>query len=329
LYSRELFDICDGNHVMLLYENDDARLDSAAHFINEGLRREQFCVYASVHVFEPESKMSASRLASKILCYEENIEGGNLMLLDFKPFYDAAAETDLSPFEVLKNKLESILENRYSNGMKDKIMVYADAACCLTEHREFSQSTGLEIWWQQTHDEWRKNGRKITVICPHPAYVLRQELNVKWDIADGHDVMVCLNSHLEGGLRKKFDNNLRILIAESEPDIMAIYSDYLSKLGHDVSVVTDGNKCISLFRKRDFDLVILDTHLTGGVKISHIAKEILRIDPHQRILITSTYPSNMVSDILENISLGEDKILQKPFHLSTLANMIMRDSMVT
>ncbi|HJR85322.1 MAG TPA: response regulator [Nitrososphaeraceae archaeon] len=215
--------------------------------------------------------------------------------------------------------------------MTDKIIVYADAACCLTEHKEFHESTALEIWWQQTHDEWINNNKKITVICPHPAKILREELNVKWNIADGHDVMIFLNSHLVGMAKKDVgkDDKLRILIAESEPDIMILYSDYLSKLGHDVSVVTDSNKCISVFRKRDFDLVILDTHLTGGVETSLIAKEILRIEPHQRILITSTNPPNMVSNILGNVSFGENQILQKPFHLSKLANVIMHDAKAT
>lgn len=80
------------------------------------------------------------------------------------------------------------------------------------------------------------------------------------------------------------------------------------------------------FQKRDFDLVILDTDLTGDVKTSLIAKEILRIEPHQRILITSTNAPNMVSSILGNVSPPEDHILQKPFHLSSLVNVIMRDA---
>jgi len=313
---------------MLLYEDDDARLDAAAHYINQGLRNEQFCIYASIHAFEGKSKLSASNLASKVIDYQKNLEKGNLMLLDFKPFYDAASVSDLSRFTQLKNKLESILQSRISNGMCDKIMVYADAACCLTEHREFNESTALEKWWQQTHEEWVKNNKKITVICPHPANILSKELEVKCNISDGHDMMVYLNSHLEGKGRKIFGKNdsLRILIAESEPDIMVLYSDYLSKLGHDVSVVTDGDRCISLFKKRDFDLVILDTDLTGDIKTLLIAKEILRIEPHQRILITSTNAPNMVSSILGNVSPPEDHILQKPFHLSSLVNVIMRDA---
>jgi CheY-like chemotaxis protein len=323
MYSRELYEVCDGNHVMLIYEDDDARLDAASYFINEGLKNDQFCIYASVHAVDTESKLGASSLASKVTDYDRNVKEGNLMFLDFKPFYDSAATSNLSPFILLKDKLEGILQDRISTGMTDKIMVYADAACCLTENKEFRESTSLEIWWQQTHDEWINTDKKITIICPHPANILRQELEVKWNIADGHDVMIFLKSHLVGISRKELDNdgNLRILVAESEPDIKTLYSDYLSNLGHDVSVVTDGNKCISLFRKRDFDLVILDTHLSGAVKTSHIAKEIMRIEPHQRILLTSTSSSNMVSNTL-GVSVGEDKILQKPFHLSKLVNVI-------
>lgn len=324
MFTKELFQVCDGNHVMLIYENDDARLDAAAYFINEGLKNRQFCIYASVHAFDTDSKLGSSNLASKITDYDQNVNEGNFMLLDFKPFYDAAITSNLYPFVLLKHKLEGILQDRISNGMTDKIMIYADAACCLTEHKEFGESTALEIWWQQTHDEWINNNKKITVICPHPANILREELEVKWNIADGHDVMIFLNSHLVGSSRKELgrDDNLRILIAESEPDIMILYADYLSKLGHDVSVVTDGNKCISLFRKRDFGLVILDTHLTGSVKTPFIVKEIMRIEPHQRILVTSTNHPNVVSDIIGSFSIGEDQILQKPFHLSTLANVI-------
>jgi CheY-like chemotaxis protein len=225
--------------------------------------------------------------------------------------------------------LERIVENRISKGKSDRIMVYADAACCLTEHEEFHESTALEMWWQQTHDEWINNEKKITVICPHPASILRQELEVKWNIADGHDVMIYLNSHVVGSYREHLrnDENLRILVAESEPDIMTLYSDFLSNLGHDVSVVTDANKCISLFRKRDFDLIILDTHLVGGFKTSDIVKEIMSIEPHQRILVTSTNPSHLVTNILGNVPVGEDQILQKPFRLSELQNVIKQTAL--
>lgn len=307
---------------MLMYDNEDARFDAAVHFINEGLESNYLCIYASVHAFDEESKLSASNLSSMIKEFEDNVKNGNLQFIDFKIFYDSAHESNLSPFVNLKHKLELIVQNRISDGKDDKIIVFADAACCLTENRKFEQSNGLEIWWQHTHDEWISKNNKITVICPHPAQILREELEEKWRIADTHDIMIFLNSHFKNGLHgNSKKGNLRILIAESEPDLLTLYSDYISSLDHDVSVVTDGNKCLSLFKKRDFGIIILDTHLTG-INATNLVKEIKRIDPVQKIIMTTTNPPGHVSENLDKSGTNVSSILQKPFHLSKLANVI-------
>lgn len=154
--------------------------------------------------------------------------------------------------------------------------------------------------------------------------MLRQELEVKWNIADAHDIMVFLQSHLLPNSRSGVSNsnNLRILVVESEPDILTLYSDYLGAMGHDVSVTTDYNRCLSLFKKRDFNLVILDTHIVGNSTIGEITKEMMRIEPHQRILLTSTYSPSQITSIIDNPKLDKFQLLQKPFHLSRLLNAI-------
>jgi len=246
-----------------------------------------------------------------------------LQFIDFKPFYEAAVKSNLSPFVYLKDKSESTLQDRVADGKKDKIIIFADAACYLTENKKFNESVQLERWWLNTHDEWINNGKNITILCPHPAQTLREELEVKWHIADVHDVMVFLNSHFEGGpLREPMTESLRILVAESEPDLMTIYSDYLSRAGHDVSIATDENRCLELFKKRDFDLVILDTHLIGNIPTNDLAREIVQIEPSQKIIITSTYPSAYVSHKLGNSKSQNYDILQKPFRLSELLKVI-------
>lgn len=324
MYTKQLFEVCNGNHVMLVYEDNNARLDAAAFFINEGLKRGELCIYASVHSFDNTSELNVSNLSTMITDYHSNMENDNLQFIDFKPFYESAVASNLSPFLVLKEQLEETLHRRAMNGKGDKIIVYADAACCLTENEQFAESAELERWWQGSHDKWFSNDTKITVVCPHPAQVLRRELETKWNIADAHDVMIFLNSHILGTPPKNVPkNNLRILIAESEPDIMTLYSDYLSALGHDVSVVTDGNKCISIFKKRDFDLVIIDTHLIDHLSVNDIAEEISRIEPHQRIIITSTESPTYLSDKVKNLGGQNHEILQKPFHLSKLAETII------
>jgi len=324
MYGRQLFEVCSGSHVMLVYQDDKARLSAAAHFINEGLKRGELCIYASVHSFDNTSKLSVSTLSSMIAEFELNVEIGNLKFIDFKPFYESAVLSNLSPFLLLKQQLETTLQERIVDGKSDRIMVYADAACYLTENKKFTESTQLEKWWQSSHDKWVNDNTKITVICPHPAGILQKEIQTKWDIADAHDIMIFLNSHMnEASPNVPHENdNLRILIAESEPDIMTLYSDYLSAIGHDVSVVTDGNKCLAIFKKRDFDLVIVDTHL-GDLTADHIREHITRIEPHQRIIVTTTEPPSLLSDKLR-MDTHKNDILQKPFHLSKLADVIMQ-----
>jgi len=55
-----------------------------------------------------------------------------------------------------------------------------------------------------------------------------------------------------------------------------------------------------------------------------LAKEIVRIEPRQRILVTSTNPYDDVSKLLGNLAPNIQQILLKPFHLSELVNVIMQ-----
>ena len=329
MYGRQLFEVCSGSHVMLVYEDDEARLSAASHFVNEGLKRGELCIYASVHSFDNTSKLSVSTLSSKITDFELNVEIGNLKFIDFKPFYEAAVASNLSPFLLLKQQLETTLQERIADGKSDRIMVYADAACCLTENKQFTESTELEKWWQSSHDKWVTDDTKITVICPHPARILQKEIQTKWSIADAHDIMIFLNSHMiEACPKVQYkNNNLRILIAESEPDIMTLYSDYLGAMGHDVSVVTDGNRCLTIFKKREFDIVIVDTHL-GDLTVDHITDQITRIEPHQRIIVTTTEAPRVLSDKFGILGAQKHEILQKPFRLSELADVITQKSTI-
>lgn len=74
----------------------------AAHFINEGLKSERLCVYASVHAFDGESKLNVTRLSSRIIDYDLNVKNGNIQFIDFEPFYEAALDSNISPFVHLK-----------------------------------------------------------------------------------------------------------------------------------------------------------------------------------------------------------------------------------
>ena len=86
---------------------------------------------------------------SKFLNYQENIEDENLKFINFKPFYESALKRDLTLFENLKSELEETYKTRLTKEKIGKIIVIANAACNLSESRNFKECVFLENWWQK------------------------------------------------------------------------------------------------------------------------------------------------------------------------------------
>ena len=163
-------------HIMLLYSSDDERNDAAVNYINNGLKSGYQCIYASINAYDNKSSSNISNLSSNIDNYKKNIERDELRIVDFKPYYESALNVDFRPFKKLKKELEETLNQRKSEGKKDAILVFADAACFLSHNKHFDECEILEWWWNETTTEWRQNNQNITVVCPHPGLVLNNPL---------------------------------------------------------------------------------------------------------------------------------------------------------
>jgi CheY-like chemotaxis protein len=140
---------------------------------------------------------------------------------------------------------------------------------------------------------------------------------------------------------------MRILIAEDESDISHTYRVALESRNHDVDIANDGISCLKIYReefankrntpsdksekynnrargspstKSPFDAVVLDYKMPGKDGME-VAKEILTINPDQRIIFASAY----VKETLEN-SVRELKrvveLLQKPFEIQAFIDTI-------
>lgn len=310
---------------MLLYGKDEDRTKAAAHWINQALEEEQLCIYASVYAFDQLNISSISNLSTKIKNYAEHLDNNNLQIIDFRPYYESALGRNLVLFENLKSNLEKLLRDLVVKGKKDKIIVFADAACCLCENRSFGESEILEKWWHEVHNEWVKNNYHITVICPHPHLMLQREQDTKSKIANLHDLMLDLNNYDLDNLDTRIgqENDLRVLVVESDPDLMILYTEFLGESDIDVVVASRGNECLSLVKENDFDIIILDTHLSGNIEPIDLAKEIYRINPGQRIVLTTTNPLYRTTAI-DYYRVKKEDILVKPFRLSNLLDVIER-----
>jgi two-component system, chemotaxis family, chemotaxis protein CheY len=128
--------------------------------------------------------------------------------------------------------------------------------------------------------------------------------------------------------------HMKILIAEDEPDIAMQYELALKDRKHEVVVTHDGEQCLDAFyqelekhepahnskMKSPFDAVILDYRMPkkDGMEV---AKEILAIEPKQRILFASAYVLETLVDSVKNLQQVVE-LIQKPFELDPFVDLI-------
>ena len=154
-------------------------------------------------------------MSSNIDNYKENIERGELRIINFKPYYQSALQGDLSLFKKLNTEMKKTLCHRQSKGKKDVILAFADAACFLAQNKYFAECERLEQWWHDTTNEWSQNNQNITVMCPHPGRILNDPslTNKKGRIQAKHTIIIDLNN----------DTYLKIEDNENQNEIKRIH----------------------------------------------------------------------------------------------------------
>ena len=318
------YQISDGKHVMLMYKNEEDRAQAAAYWINNALDEDAVCIYASVHALDQSHNLGIEKLESKIKDCKENIHKKKLKIVDFSPHFKSALNGNLFPFEELKNDLEGTIHDLEVKGKKSKITVFADAACTMCELTLFDKSEILESWWRDVHDTWIKNNYDITVICPHPEFVLKNKPDSHHRIMDSHDILVELNKYDLADLVNipTKDDGTSILVIESDPDLMTLYVEFFAKRNITALVTSEGNECLSAIKEKEYDIIILDTHLSGSLKATELAREIYNIRPAQRVIITTTNPLYRTSTGIRSFRVTSEDVLVKPFKLSHLIDVI-------
>jgi len=128
-----------------------------------------------------------------------------------------------------------------------------------------------------------------------------------------------------------FGSVLEILIADDEPDLLDQYKFALEAKGHNVITCKDGKQCLKVYlieseqqtvdsSESPFDAVVLDYQMPekNGIEV---AKEILTVNPHQRIIFASGYIQETFLDSIKQ--LGQiTEIMKKPFSLQALVDTI-------
>ncbi len=103
-----------------------------------------------------------------------------------------------------------------------------------------------------------------------------------------------------------------ILIVEDENDLAEVLGYNLTKAGHKVSIVHDGNEGIAFIRKTPPDLVILDLMLPG-MSGTEVARQARTNPSTARLPILMLTAKADETDIISGLGIGADDYVTKPY----------------
>ncbi|TVR42285.1 MAG: DNA-binding response regulator [Cryomorphaceae bacterium] len=119
-------------------------------------------------------------------------------------------------------------------------------------------------------------------------------------------------------------NKTRVLLAEDDPNLGSLLSEYLEAKGFGVTLCKDGDQGLKAFSQQTFDFIILDVMmpLKDGFTL---AREIRNVNKEVPILFLTA--KSMKEDTLKGFEIGADDYVTKPFSMEELLvriNAILR-----
>ncbi len=137
--------------------------------------------------------------------------------------------------------------------------------------------------------------------------------------------------------KKTSSAQMNILLAEDENDIAFIYKQALESRNHHVTVTSNGEDCLKAYHdafqemisshtetmtrfQSPFDVVLLDYKMRQ-INGLEVAKEILAVNSHQRIIFASAFVRETLKISIKQLKRAVE-LIQKPFTLMKLIDTV-------
>ena len=114
-----------------------------------------------------------------------------------------------------------------------------------------------------------------------------------------------------------------ILIVDDVKEQRKIASDMLSRLYYLVASVASGEQALDYMEKNSVDLVILDMIMEPGIDGCETYKQISKLHPEQKAIITSGFSET--GRVKETQRLGAGEYIKKPYTLETIGLAVKRE----
>lgn len=117
----------------------------------------------------------------------------------------------------------------------------------------------------------------------------------------------------------------RVLVMDDEQLVRVVAGELLRELGHEVEFAEHGDAAIGKYRLakaegRPFDLVILDLTIRGGKGGAETLRELLKIDPGVKAVVSSGYSDN--AETADYKAHGFRAFLKKPYDMRELGRVL-------
>jgi signal transduction histidine kinase/ActR/RegA family two-component response regulator len=167
-----------------------------------------------------------------------------------------------------------------------------------------------------------------SILAKHGGY-----LHIDSECGKGTDVYVYLPAITAKAAEKKEQSRAgtgtgkRVLVMDDEEMVRDISGQMLKRLGYDVELTKNGEEAVESYRQaltsgQRFDVLILDLTVKDGMSGEEAMKQILRIDPQVKAIVTSGYATDPIISNFE--SYGFKAALKKPFMWSQLKDVLKR-----
>ncbi len=125
--------------------------------------------------------------------------------------------------------------------------------------------------------------------------------------------------------KKTIGGKERILIMDDEENLRVLVGEMLESIGYKVSLAKDGEEAIESIRfasKSDnpFDAVILDLTVPGGIGGKDVIKELRKISPESKAIVSSGYTNDPV--MLNFREYGFNEVIAKPYQIGDLSEVL-------
>jgi signal transduction histidine kinase/ActR/RegA family two-component response regulator len=273
-----------------------------------------------------------------------------------KSKYELAMADDLWPVEVDVGQISQVVNNLAINAdqaMPDGgVITISTENVILTKDQVTALQPGKYVRIS-VNDSGTGISRKNLPQIFTPYFTTKQRgsglgLATSYSIVNKHDGLITVESELGTGTTfhvylpmsekelAKVENTARattigrgkILVMDDEEQIRVVAGEMLANLGYDVEFANDGAEALASYIRAkepgesNYDLVIMDLTIPGGMGGEEAVLELLKIDPQAKAIVSSGYAQGPVMADFRNY--GFKGVIAKPYGIDELNNVIQK-----